>query len=55
MCIRDRDYTVREGELQLNIINIDNTPPVITGFEDIPEEWTNRKVRVRVKAEDLQP
>ncbi len=49
------DYTVREGELQLNIINIDNTPPVITGFEDIPEEWTNRTVKVRVKAEDLQP
>lgn len=49
------DYTVREGELQLNIINIDNTPPVITGFENIPEEWTNRTVKVRVKAEELQP
>lgn len=48
-------YTAREGELQLNIINIDNTPPVITGFENIPEEWTNRTVKVRVKAEDLQP
>lgn len=47
--------TAREGELQLNIINIDNTPPVITGFENIPEEWTNRPVKVRVKAEDLQP
>ena len=49
------DYTAREGELQLNIVNIDNTPPVITGFENIPEKWTNGTVRVRVKAEDLQP
>lgn len=49
------DSTAREGELQLNITNIDNTPPVITGFEDIPEEWTNQAVRIHVKAEDRRP